>query len=233
MTDKLRRPWSGIAYPCLKRLFDVIFSALLLVLSSPLWLITIAGISLSSKGPPFYVARRVGKDGREFRMYKFRSMHVADGADEKSLRPDESRIFKFGAFIRATKIDELPQILNVLFGQMTVVGPRPASKDQLAVTRGGKYRALYALKAGLTSPSALYDYLCGDAISDEAEYDRKILPTRLALDMYYLARRGLVCDIRVIGETAACIFCRVFRIMPKGIYERLLSAAAELSGDPQ
>ena len=212
-------------YSCIKRAFDIIFSALLLILSSPIWLIIVVGIKLSSPGPVFYIAHRVGKDAKLFSMFKFRSMHVDSHANEKSLRPEESRIFPLGRFIRATKIDELPQVVNVFLGQMSVVGPRPAAKDQTELTRHGKYKATYQVKAGLTSPSALYDYIYGDSITDQIEYFQKVLPTRLDLDLYYIHKRGLSYDFKMLVYTAFCIFASILHVKTKSIYKELLEAA--------
>ena len=102
-------------------------------MTSPLWLIAVLGIKISDPGPVFYMARRVGKDNREFRMFKFRSMRVDRDADESSFKADTNRVFPFGAFLRASKIDELPQLLNCFLGDMAIIGPRPASKDQVSV----------------------------------------------------------------------------------------------------
>ena len=219
------RSFYGVLYAGIKRLFDIVFSSLLLILSSPLWLISVIGIKFSSPGPIFYVARRVGMDGRAFNMLKFRSMRVDNGANEKSLRPEQDRISKFGKLIRAAKIDELPQVLNVFLGQMSVVGPRPAAEEQVSTTRGGKYKAIYAVKAGLTSPSALYDYIFGDLITDEDEYKVKVLSTRLDLDLYYLKRRGMLYDLKMVVYTVLCIIASILRVQPKGIYYELVNAA--------
>lgn len=217
-------------YSFIKRTFDIIFSSLLLVISSPIWLITVLGIRISSHGPVFYIAHRVGKDAKVFNMLKFRSMHVDNHANEKSLRPEESRIFAFGRFIRATKIDELPQIVNVFLGQMSVVGPRPAAVEQVDITRGGKYKSIYDVKVGLTSPSALYDYIYGDEIVAEADYNKKVLPTRLDLDLYYLTKRGLLYDFKMIVYTVLCISANILHIEPKGIYSELVEAAKDVQG---
>jgi len=112
----------SLAYRFLKRLFDICVSGLALIVLLPVWLIAIIGIIVSDPGPVFYFANRVTKDNRTFKMYKFRSMRVDKNANEKSLRPDQDRIFPFGRFMRATKIDELPQLLNVFLGDMAVVG---------------------------------------------------------------------------------------------------------------
>ena len=107
------------AYRFLKRLFDLLASGAALVALIPLWLVAILGIELSDPGPVFYLADRVGKDDRHFRMFKFRSMRVDKNEDERSLRPNYSRIFPFGGFMRDTKIDELPQLVNVFLGDMS------------------------------------------------------------------------------------------------------------------
>ncbi len=192
-------------YPFVKRTFDIVASGTALVVLLPVWLAAAAGIELSDPGPVFYLANRAGKDNRTFKMYKFRSMRVDRNADEKSLRPDQDRIFPFGRFIRASKIDELPQLLNVFLGDMAIVGPRPAAVDQIPITRGGKNAVVAKLKPGLTSPSALYDYIYGDSIEDEAEYMEKVAPTRLALDRFYIGRESAGFDARMIWWTVLAI----------------------------
>ena len=192
-------------YKFIKRAFDMLASSLAIIVLSPVFLFAIVGILISNPGPVFYMASRVGKDNKQFRMIKFRSMRVDDKANEKSLRPDQGRIFPFGRFIRATKIDELPQLLNVFIGDMAVVGPRPAALDQVEITRGGDNAIVASIKPGLTSPSALYDYLYGDCIENEDEYMDKVAPTRLALDRYYIGKQTIGYDIKMIWYTILCI----------------------------
>lgn len=195
----------NLAYRFIKRLFDIVASGVALIVLIPVWIIAIVGIEISDPGPVFYFAQRVGKNNKLFKMYKFRSMRVDNNANEKSLRPDQDRIFPFGRFIRRTKIDELPQLFNVFNGSMAVVGPRPAAKDQVDITRGGDNAIVASVKPGLTSPAALYDYLYGDEIEDEAEYMDKVAPTRLALDRYYIGQQKLGYDIKMIWYTVKCI----------------------------
>lgn len=214
----------NIAYSGIKRAFDILASGVGLVVTSPIFLITIIGIEASDPGPVFYYAQRVTKNDRTFKMYKFRSMRVDKNANEKSLRPDQDRIFPFGRVMRSTKIDELPQLLNVFLGDMSVVGPRPAAVDQLPVTRGGENAIVSSIKTGLTSPSALYDYLYGDTIEDETEYNEKVLPTRLALDRYYIGKQGIGYDIKLIWYTVRCIWGTITKKMPVSILEELIEA---------
>lgn len=213
-----------LTYRIIKRLFDILASAAALVVLLPVWLVAIVGIETADPGPIFYMAKRVTKDNRVFRMFKFRSMRVDRNADEKSLRPDQSRIFPFGRLIRATKIDEMPQLLNVLLGDMAVVGPRPAAVDQLPITRSGENAVVANVKAGLTSPAALYDYLYGDSIEDEADYMDKVAPTRLALDRFYIGRQTVGYDARMIWYTVLCILGTVVRRPRTGILREMIDA---------
>ncbi len=214
----------SMAYRAIKRLFDILASGVALIVLLPIWIIAVAGILISDPGPVFYLANRAGKDNKTFKMYKFRSMRVDKNADEKSLRPDQDRIFPFGRFIRATKIDEMPQLLNVFFGDMAVVGPRPAAVDQIPITRGGANAIVAGLKPGLTSPAALYDYLYGDQIEDEAEYMDKVAPTRLALDRYYVGKQTIGYDLKLIWYTVLCILGTVIKKPPVFILREMITA---------
>lgn len=208
-------------YLFLKRLFDMGCSLLGLIVTSPLWLITALGIELSDPGPIFYMARRTTKDNRIFNMFKFRSMRMGK-ANESVFRGEEDRIFPFGRLIRATKIDELPQLLNILIGDMSIVGPRPAAVDQLKHTRAGRFARISAVQSGLTGPSALYDYLYGDQIEDEESYVRDVLPVRLELDLVYIDKRGVIFDLRMIWWTVVCIVCQIVGHRPENFFSTLL-----------
>ena len=162
-----------------------------IIATLPFWLLAVIGIEMSDPGPVFYIARRIGKDNRVFKMLKFRSMRVDGKADERCFKADKNRIFPFGAFLRTSKIDELPQLLNCLIGDMAIIGPRPASKDQVSVVRAGQYSVVSNVTPGLSGPSALYDYIYGDTVNDESEYQRLVLPARLELDKYYVEHVSL------------------------------------------
>ena len=215
------------SYHLIKRVFDICASGFALVVLLPVWLIAIIGIEISDPGPIFYYANRVTKDNRTFKMYKFRSMRVDKNANEKSLRPDQDRIFPFGRLMRATKIDELPQLFNVFLGDMAVVGPRPAAVDQISITRGGENAIVAQVKARLTSPAALYDYLYGDEIEDEAEYMEKVAPTRLALDRYYVGMQKVGYDVKMIWYTVLCILGKVVHRPPAKILKQLTDAVSK------
>ena len=146
-------------YKFFKRTFDFMCAVVGITITSPIWIVAVLGILVSDSGPLFYVATRIGKDNKPFKMYKFRSMRVAKAANEASLRPDEDRIFPFGHFIRKVKIDELPQLLNILNGTMSVIGPRPVAQDQFDMFRYGKWNEAAKVQVGLSGPAALYDFI--------------------------------------------------------------------------
>jgi O-antigen biosynthesis protein WbqP len=179
---------------------------------------------VSDWGPLFYFANRVGKDNKRFKMWKFRSMRVARGANEASLRPDRNRIYWWGKWMRRLKIDELPQLINILNGTMSIVGPRPAAVDQVEITRGGENAAVAKIKPGLTGPSALYDYMYGDLIEDEDEYMEKVAPTRLALDRYYLNHQSITYDAKMIWYTVLCILNSAKGTVDKKMLEELIDS---------
>ena len=192
-------------YKKVKRVFDFISAFIALVILSPVFLLTIIGILISDWGPIFYTAHRIGKGNKPFKMYKFRSMRVAKAANEASLRPDEDRIFPFGHFIRKAKIDELPQLINILNGTMSIIGPRPVAQDQFDMFRYGKWNEAAKVPVGLSGPAALYDYIYGDQIIDEKEYMEKVYPTRRELEYVYVQKAGIGYDLKMIIYTVICI----------------------------
>ena len=192
-------------YQIIKRAFDFICALIGIVATSPLWLIGVVGILVSDWGPIFYTAHRIGKGNKPFKMYKFRSMRVEKSANEASLRPDENRIFAFGHFIRKVKIDELPQLLNILNGTMSVVGPRPVAQDQFELFRTGKWNLAAEVPVGLSGPAALYDFIYGDQFTDEKEYMEKVFETRRELEYVYVKKAGIFYDLKMIVYTMICI----------------------------
>jgi len=208
-----------------------------LILTSPLLLVAAIGIKLMSRGPVFYRATRIGRDrrrskdrrsarrgwdrrretgyrGREFTMYKFRTMRVGAGDTGSPITTrNDSRVFPFGAFLRATKIDELPQLFNVLKGDMTLVGPRPEAPEIVRAYYTPADITTLQVSPGVTSPGTIYYYMhyestiATDAVVDQ--YVEKLLPAKLALDRVYLRRPTVLYDIRILIRTAAGIVARV------------------------
>lgn len=195
----------------IKRTFDIVMSSIALLILSPIFLLTMIGIKLSSKGGVFYKASRVTINGNTFGMYKFRSMHEAKNAVEKSFIADGNRIFPFGSFLRKSKIDELPQLINILLGHMSIVGPRPASTANVDELYTGKYKDIQKVRPGLTSYASLYDYKHGELfISDNDEYIRKVLPVKMELELYYVHNWNVFVDLKLIFGTVITIIEIVF-----------------------
>lgn len=209
-------------YKLLKRLFDFIFALLGIIGTSPIWILSIILTEISDPGVLFYFANRVGKDNKKFKMWKFRSMRVVDGASEVSLRPEQDRIFWWGKVMRRLKIDELPQLINILNGTMSLVGPRPAAVDQIEITRGGTNIIASTVPCGLTSQSSLWDYIYGDQFPNEDEYNEKVLPIRLKLDVYYVKNASFFGDIKLIIWTVLAIAYTACGKYPQWMHNKLM-----------
>lgn len=215
-------------YRFFKRFFDVVCALIGIIGTSPVWIASIIMIELSDPGPLFYFANRVGKDNKKFKMWKFRSMRVARGANEASLRPDQDRIFWWGKVMRRLKIDELPQLMNILNGTMSIVGPRPAAVDQVEITRGGENAICAEVPCGLTSQSSLWDYIYGDQFEEEAEYNEKVLPIRLKLDVYYVKHASFCGDIKLIWWTILAILYTACGKYPQWLHDKLVVYSKEV-----
>ena len=193
----------------MKRSLDIVCSLLAILVFSWLYLIIALLVRWKLGSPILFTQLRPGKDERIFKMYKFRSMRVAKAATEASLRPDEDRIFPFGHFIRKVKVDELPQLLNILNGTMSIIGPRPVAQDQFGMFRYGKWNEAAKVPVGLSGPAALYDFIYGDQITDEKEYMEKVYPTRRELEYTYVQKAGIFYDLKMIVYTVVCILYAV------------------------
>jgi len=217
-----------MVYRIVKRIFDFTCALIGIFGTSPIWIFSIVATLISDWGPLFYFANRVGQDNKKFKMWKFRSMRVARGANEASLRPDQDRIFWWGKWMRRLKIDELPQLINILNGTMSIVGPRPAAVDQVEITRGGENAIAATVACGLTSQSSLWDYIYGDQFPDEVEYNEKVLPIRLKLDVYYVKHAGCVWDLRLILWTVIAILYTAVGKYPWWMHNKLVGYSKEV-----
>lgn len=200
-------------YSFTKRSFDFLCALIALIILLPIFLFTVIGILISDWGPIFYKANRIGKENKPFKMYKFRSMRVLKAPKkgaEASLRPEEDRIFPFGHFIRKVKIDELPQLINILNGTMSIIGPRPVAEDQFDMFRYGKWNDAAKVPVGLSGPAALYDFIYGDQFTDEKEYMVKVYPTRRELEYTYVQKASMGYDLKMIVYTVICILYSLF-----------------------
>lgn len=188
----------------LKRGFDVVASGIGLVVLFPVFAVIALVVRLNSKGPVFYKARRVGQHNKEFRLYKFRSM-VVDAAQKGPgiTSAGDTRITAVGRFLRRTKLDELPQLLNVLRGEMSLVGPRPEDPRYVELYTP-EQREILQYRPGITS-MASFKYrneeqlLSGEAW--EQLYINEVMPAKLTIDLDYARRANLFTDIWLIFRT--------------------------------
>jgi Undecaprenyl-phosphate glucose phosphotransferase len=178
-----------------KRAFDVILSALFLALLAPLMLLVAALVKIASPGPVLYRQERVGLDGKPFRMLKFRTMQ--DGAEQDGPRfaePRDPRVTSLGSLLRRTSIDELPQLLNVLAGDMSLVGPRPERPVFIDKFRRHipRYQLRHMVKAGMTGWAQIHGLRGQTSIEKRVEYD-----------LYYIEHWSLLLDLRILARTLA------------------------------
>ena len=189
-------------YRIVKRVFDFICALIGIVGTSPLWIIGVVGILLSDWGPVFYVATRIGKNNEPFKMYKFRTMTDKKDA-EGNLLPDEVRLTKFGAWLRSTSLDELPEAFCILNGTMTLIGPRPQLVRDM-VFMSEEQRMRHTAKPGL---SGLAQISGRNAIS----WDRK-----LQYDLEYIEHVSFRRDLKILFKTVEKAFIKQEGITEEG-----------------
>jgi lipopolysaccharide/colanic/teichoic acid biosynthesis glycosyltransferase len=188
-----------------KRTIDVLVAALALTLLSPLLASIAVGVKATSRGPVLFRQERIGRGGRPFRLYKFRSM-IADAPSrgpQLTVR-DDPRVTRFGRFLRRTKLDELPQLFNVLRGDMSLVGPRPEVPKYVALYPQGVRERVLSVRPGLTDQAAVTldeERILAQAADPEWTYVYQVLPSKLALYEQYVATQGLLVDIAIIART--------------------------------
>jgi Undecaprenyl-phosphate glucose phosphotransferase len=175
----------------IKRVFDFVLALVGIIVLSPIWILVAIGVKLSSPGPVLFHQKRVGRDGRIFHMRKFRSMTV--GSETVAFtKKDDPRVTPFGAFIRKTSLDELPQLLNVLTGRMSLVGPRPevpglVEKFEKEIPR---YFERHQVKSGITGWAQVNGFRGNTSLQERVKYD-----------IYYIENWSLLLDIKIILRT--------------------------------
>lgn len=196
----------------MKRIFDLFFSTIGLIILSPLLLLIAIGIVLESKGGVFYRQERIGKDEVPFRLFKFRSMRP--DSDKKGLLTvgsRDNRITKMGYYIRKFKLDELPQLLNVIIGDMSIVGPRPEVKKYTDLYTAAQKKVL-SVKPGITDWASLEYFEESDLLSKSADpektYIEEVMPAKLKINEKYILNHNLVEDIKIILLTIKRIFIK-------------------------
>lgn len=192
-----------------KRVFDVMVSVSALLVLAPLMLIVAVFVQLSSPGPIIFRQERFGRGMRPFTIYKFRTM-VNDAASNGGAITcgDDPRITQVGHFLRAAKIDELPQLINVLRGEMSLVGPRPEVRRYVEMFQADFYEIL-AVRPGITDLASIAyrneSELLGQAIDPQADYINRILPDKIRLAKEYLRKSSLLYDVHLIVKTLIAV----------------------------
>jgi lipopolysaccharide/colanic/teichoic acid biosynthesis glycosyltransferase len=192
--------------PILSRVADVAVASLLLVLTLPLWLVISVAIFIEEPGPILYRARRIGQHGEAFSMYKFRKMRRDAAGPSLTVAGDE-RFTRVGRLLALTKLDELPQLINVMRGEMSLVGPRPEDPVFVDDFRD-EFSEILRVRPGITGLSQIQyrnesALLVGDDF--DALYRSELLPRKLDLDRYYARRRSLALDARILTWTAIAV----------------------------
>ena len=182
----------------IKRIFDILLSLLGIIVLSPIMLITAIAIKLTSKGPIIFKQKRITRDQKEFCIYKFRSMKVSDTNEVKKTTVDDDRVTVVGKIIRPLRIDETPQLFNILFGDMSIVGPRPEMKELVDdySAKLPEFNLRHKVKAGLTGYAQIY-----------GKYNTTP-QTKLNMDLYYIEHYSLLEDVKLIAMTLKILFLR-------------------------
>jgi lipopolysaccharide/colanic/teichoic acid biosynthesis glycosyltransferase len=194
-------------YDVSKRLLDAAASAAGLLVLSPILVAVAVAVRLDSPGPVLFRHERVGRHGRKFHVLKFRSMtHRSTGAQITAA--GDARVTRVGRILRRTKLDELPQLLNVLVGDMSLVGPRPEVQRYVDLFPA-EYAEILRVRPGITDLAAIEyrdeERLLAASTDPESEYRSTVLPAKIALYRRYLAERSLATDLRILARTVAAV----------------------------
>lgn len=185
----------------LKRIFDTILSLFGLVILLPFMLIIAIFIKLDSKGPVFFKQVRVTKNGREFKIFKYRTMRVGSDKYSQITVGKDNRITKVGAFLRKYKLDEIPQLINVLIGDMSLVGPRPEVPKYVALYTD-EQKEILKVRAGITDYASIEFSDENDLLASEEDpekaYIEKVMPKKIELNKKYISEISILTDIKII-----------------------------------
>lgn len=193
----------------MKRLFDILFSAILILVLLPLGIVVSIWIVLDDFGSPFFVQQRVGLNGKNFGLLKFRSMRKnAESKGQLTVGMKDNRITRSGYFIRKYKIDELPQLVNVFLGEMSVVGPRPEVPKYVLLYNEEQQNVL-SIKPGITDFASIEyvreNELLSQSPNPEKTYIEEIMPAKLALNLKYVREQSFLTDMKIILQTVKAI----------------------------
>lgn len=193
-----------MSYPAVKRILDIVISILGLLVLSPLFAIIAIAIVAGSPGGFLYRQTRIGKGGKPFQLYKFRSMKAESDRSGLLTIGNDRRITRLGKFIRSFKLDELPQLVNVLKGEMSLVGPRPEVADYVE-KYNEKQRKVLEVRPGITDLASIKYFdenkLLGESDNPESTYLEKIMPDKLELNIQYIRNMSFQTDLKIIYRT--------------------------------
>ena len=194
----------------MKRLFDICFSLALIIVLLPLAIVVSLWIVFDDFGSPFFVQQRVGLNGKNFGLLKFRSMKKnAESKGQLTVGMKDNRITRSGYFIRKYKIDELPQLINVFLGEMSVVGPRPEVPKYVLLYNEEQQNVL-SIKPGITDFASIEyvreNELLSASSDPEKTYIEEIMPAKLELNLKYLREQSFLTDMKIILQTIKAIF---------------------------
>lgn len=185
----------------LKRIFDIILSLFGLIILSPFMLIIAIFIKLDSKGPVFFKQLRVTKNRREFKIFKYRTMRVGSDKYSQITVGKDDRITKIGSFLRKYKLDEIPQLINVLIGDMSLVGPRPEVPKYVALYTD-EQKEILKVRAGITDYASIEFSDENDLLASEEDpekaYIEKVMPKKIELNKKYISEISILTDIKII-----------------------------------
>ena len=192
-----------------KRAMDVSLSLLALPLAVPLMALIALAVKLDSPGPVWFRQERVGRSGRLFRIHKFRTMRVTDGTGPLVTASHDARITRVGRWLRRTKLDELPQLIDVLNGDMSLVGPRPEVPRYMALYAEPVRRQILSLRPGITDRAAIEfrdeERLLAASADPERAYVEQVMPIKQRYYLDYVAQRSLGGDLRILWDTARAL----------------------------
>ena len=193
-----------------KRIFDAGVSLVCLIILSPIFFVIAVLIKCDSPGPVFFVQDRIGRGGKIFRVFKFRTMHVDKTEESRLFTPGNTdRVTVIGRFLRNAKLDELPQLINVLQGNMSFVGPRP-EVPKYRNAHSGKFKQVLSLKPGITDWASIKyrneENILSQSANPESVYEKEILPDKLSMALEYMGNVSFINDVKILVMTVVKVF---------------------------
>jgi lipopolysaccharide/colanic/teichoic acid biosynthesis glycosyltransferase len=222
--------------PTMKRLLDVVIAMMVIAVAWPLFALGILAVAVSSPGPIFFCAVRRGRHNRPFTIYKLRTMHLDAAVGPAITSQNDPRVFTCGRWLRALKIDELPQLVNVIKGDMAIVGPRPEEPKIVDKMYTRQQLETLNVRPGLTGVGSIFFSAFGHHLITEEDaenqYAKNILPVKLAMELVYIQRQSIGYDLRIIWRTVVMLFRQLIGAPLLSYPIELLEASNQLAEKP-